>query len=258
MSLNSKSKNNDGIISMYLVPKKMYKTLLSQLDEDEENKNELIAINQNQTNNNNYIENAIAFKKQQSEQKKNTSTSNLQKPDMTDNQSTVTPNTLSRSVSAFRTVQPSAQSDIFPTSVSSNISLTDSQSQTDDQQKKKSSTSTPVKQTLGIKQYRSSPIINALKKRNPAGKLVCPIQTCKKQYPSEEKLAVHLLRVHNNDLAVRDRRALSETSGTLNISNKSSLSSIPEDTPRFPKNSNDPSKHTGARKKLFPEKYPKL
>ena len=255
MSLSSKFKNNDGIISMYLVPKKMYKTLLSQLDEDEENKNELIAINQNQINNNNYIENAIAFKKQQSEQKKNTSTSNLQKPDMTDNQSTVTPNTLSRSVSTFRTIQPSAQSDIFPTNVSRNISLTDSESQTDNEQKKKSTTSTPVKRTHSTKQYRNSPILEAFKNRNSMGFLICPIQACKKQYPSEQKLATHLLKIHNNDLAVRERRVISETSQP---SITSSLSSITQDTPKFRKDSNDPSKNTGAKKKLFPAKYPKL
>ena len=66
----SKFKSNDEILSMYLVPKKMFNALLRILDEDEENKNELLAINQSQTSNNNYIENAIAFKHQQNEQKK--------------------------------------------------------------------------------------------------------------------------------------------------------------------------------------------
>ena len=263
MSPNSKFKNNDEILSMYLVPKKMYNALLNQLDEDEETKNELIAMNQNQINNNNYIENAIAFKKQQSDQKRNTSTSNVQKPDITDNQSAVTPNTLSRSVSTFRPLQLSAQSETFPTNVSSNITLPDNQ--IDSQQKKESikksatnRTSTPVRRTYSQKYYRNSPILQALHNRNPAGKLVCPIQICKKQYVSKDKLAAHLLKEHYNDLAIREKRALSEASRSLNTSNNTPLSSIPEDTPVLPRNSNNSSRNTGARKNLFPSKYPKL
>ena len=106
----------------------MFNTLLKILDEDEENKNELIAINQSQTSDNNYIENAIAFKKQQMEQKKNTSTSNLQKNNIVDTQSAVSPNTLSRTVSTFRPLQPSVQrSDTLPSDVSGDITLPESQ-----------------------------------------------------------------------------------------------------------------------------------
>ena len=120
----------------------MFNTLLSILDEDEENRNELIAMNQSQTNNNNYIENAIAFKKQQNEQKKITSSSNLQKSDITDNQSAVSPNTLSKTVSTFRPSQPSVQrSDTFPTNVTSEITLPESPTP---QQQEKSLTKTPI------------------------------------------------------------------------------------------------------------------
>ena len=59
----SKSKGQNEIHSMFLVPKKLYNSLLNTLQDDEDTKNELMGINQ--TESNNYIENAITFKKQQ-------------------------------------------------------------------------------------------------------------------------------------------------------------------------------------------------
>ena len=161
----SKFKSNDGILSMYLVPKKMFNTLLSILD-DEENRNEIIALNQSQTSNNNYIENAIAFRNRHNEKKKNTPSSNLQKPDITekpditDNQSFVTPSTLSKTISTFRGLQPSGQSDTLPTNVSGDITLPDNQTtdQVRKSGKKSVTTSTPVRQAYKNVSFRNSPV----------------------------------------------------------------------------------------------------
>ena len=264
-----KFKSNDGILSMYLVPKKMFNTLLSILNEDDENKNELIAINQNQTSNNNYIENAIAFKKQQKEQKKNTLTSNLQKFDITDNQSVVTPNTLSRTVSTFRTPQPYVQqSDTSLVNDSSDITLP--QSQTTDEQEKRSnkksvtlSTSTPVKRPYNYYTYRNSPILEAIKKRNASGKYVCPFEQCKKQYVAKKILAAHLLDKHYTELAMRERRLLSTTSQSPKktpspLKQKTSSPSKPEKTLLASATSTDFFGDGSAKKNIFSGKYSRL
>ena len=257
MSPISKFKSNDEILSMYLVPKKMFNTLLKILDEDEENKNELIALNQSQTNNNNYIENAIAFKKKQMEQKKNTSTSNLQKNNIVDTQSAVSPNTLSRTVSTFRPLQQG--SDTLPSDVSSEITLPESQ--TSFQQEKSSkkrkltySTSTPVEEGDSI--YTNSPIIQAINTKNKAGKRVCPI--CTLQYPDVKNLAKHLLSKHPSGLHIKVRRTLQELSNKKSkiTPSPSKTQSTPFSTPSAEET--NVLKNTGAKKKLFKSNYPKL
>ena len=218
----------------------MYNALLHLLDEDEENKNEIIGMNQSQISNTNYIENAIAFKKQQNNQKKNAQTSNAQKPDMTTDQSTVSPGALSRTVSTFRPSQPSVQqNDTLPTNVSSEITLPESQTpnQQEKRSKKKSvtlSTSTPVKRISTQPYYRNTPLLQAIRNRNDDGKIVCPFPKCGKQYVSTNKLATHLVNQHGTELAVRDRRALSQVAQSPQSSNKlaSGASSLSLSTPR--------------------------
>ena len=266
MAPNSKFKSNDGILSMYLVPKKMFNDLLSILDEDEENRNELIAMNKSQTNNNNYIENAIAFKNQQNEQKKNNPSSNLQKFDITDNQSAVSPNTLSKTVSTFRPSRPSLQrSDTFPTNVTSEITLPESRTP---QEQEKSLTKTPIskKKSLTFRtstpdrrmrkhySYTNSPILRAVNTKNKRGKRNCPV--CNKEYVDVPNLAKHLLQVHSNKLL--ETRVLRKKSESDKTPTSSPLN--PGDT-TFSTPSGEASgsnNETYFRKTLFQSKYPKL
>ena len=271
----SKFKSNDGILSMYLVPKKMFNTLLRILDEDEENKNELIALNQSQTSNNNYIENAIAFKKQQNEQKNITPRSNLQKSDIADTQSAVSPNTLSRTIS-FRPLQSSVQrSDTLPTNVSSEITLPENETPYPHKKrsttKRKSvtlSTSTPVKRTKSQVSFRNTPILDAIQNTNSKGFHVCPFEDCKKQYNSTKALGTHFVNKHKDDLAVRKRDSMRVKSFKITKKTPSpfrpggktpspiTLGGTPFSTPSA--EGTDSLKDTSPRKNLFKKGYPKL
>ena len=69
MSSGVKRKTNDEIYSMFLVPKRLYHSLIKNIEEDE-TKKELISMNE-KPNTSNYIENAINFKNLQDRQKIN-------------------------------------------------------------------------------------------------------------------------------------------------------------------------------------------
>ena len=263
MSPASKFGNNDEVLSMFLVPKKMYNNLLTLLHDDEENKNELIGMNQSQTSNNNYIENAITFKKQQNDQNKNASTSNpqtnLQKPNSTNDQSAVLSNTLARSVSTYQPpLHPVLRTDTLPSNVSRDISLPESQAISKSKSIPKK-TSTPLKHADVHQKYRNSPILQALNNRVD-GKLVCPFTYCAKKYVPPQAMASHLIKDHNTEIAVRDRRVLSEAAKSSNTARTSIASSSGGEmqTPLSSKDSTNPPENLGARKKLFPKSYPKL
>ena len=69
MSSGVKRKTHDEIYSMFLVPKRLYHSLIKNI-EDDETKKELISMNE-KSNTANYIENAINFKNLQDRQKMN-------------------------------------------------------------------------------------------------------------------------------------------------------------------------------------------
>ena len=69
MSSGVKRKTHDEIYSMFLVPKRLYYSLMKNI-EDDETKKELISMNE-KPNTANYIENAINFKNLRDRQKMN-------------------------------------------------------------------------------------------------------------------------------------------------------------------------------------------
>ena len=269
----SKFKSDDGILSMYLVPKKMYNILLKIAHEDEENKNELIAMNQSQTNNNNYIENAITFKKQQDDQKK--------KRLAAENKFDFSPNALSRTVSTFRPLQ---RGDTFPTNVTRENTLSDDQTPIQQETTRRTLTFSGSTPKRGSYSFKNSPIMDAINYPNKLGRLVCPL--CNKSYQNKRRLASHLMDVHMKDLAVRDKRKLHEISLEKKKTTPSKFKSASKRNTKTPSPSEPASKRKAtpspsegedtpfstppaeeakspgssrpSRKNIYPSKYPKI
>ena len=71
---------------------------------------------------------------------------------------------------------------------------------------KKSAYSTPI--NTQQEEWRETPVLEAMTKRNSRGKLVCPVPDCWKQYVAEGQLGKHLLKDHPKDIALKDKKTI--------------------------------------------------
>ena len=276
-SVSKFKKNNDGVASMFLVPKRLYESLLNLLkNEDEETKNEIIALNQNLiNNNNNYIENAIKYRNLQNLQK-----NTQKKPDFTNS------NITQGNLTATQDYQPMPMSSLLQqqtidySSPLSRLPMSETISSGPNVLEEEGAaaaaidTSTPIRPPSS-EMYRSSPILRAMNEPNKEGKRVCPFSKCKKQYVNEAELAKHIFSKHGQDLAVRDRQLLeyslvSSQTPEENIQGEKLLRKTGKKTfdESSLETSDSPSKKKKPRtradvkkatsKKMFPSSYPKL
>ena len=58
------------------------------------------------------------------------------------------------------------------------------------------------------REWRETPVAEAMMQRNSKGKLVCPIYDCWKQYVDETQLGKHLLKEHTKDIALKDKKTI--------------------------------------------------
>ena len=268
--------------SMFLVPKRLYYSLIKNT-EDDESKKELISMNE-KPETTNYIENAIKFKNLQDRQKINQTGDKLLRfgPDKLPNVMTVTQSdssmgrtyqSLSRSPSTQipqreeipnvmspgqvaqidssmgRTYQsvsrsPSAQipqqeemlNVMLPGQVDSSINRADRSLSTPttaqipqqeefstpmierqpvtersiSPERTKSPNESAYSTSVGTqwREWRETPVIEAMTQRNSKGKLVCPIPDCQKQYVDEAQLGKHLLKEHPKDIGLKDKKTI--------------------------------------------------
>ena len=269
-SISKFKKNNDGVASMFLVPKRMYESLLNLLsNEDEETKNEIIALNQNHINNNtNYIENAIKYRNLQNLQK------NInKKPDFTNSNITQGNLTASRDYQPVSSLlqQPTIDysSPLMTLPMSETISSEPNILEEEGAAAAAIDTSTPVRPPSS-EMYRNSPLLKAINETNKEGKRVCPFSACRKQYISIAELAKHLFSQHKPDLAMRDRKfleysLLSSRSSKENPLRKNSRKKVNEKSLEETGSSLKKKPQTKAdvkvvrsKKTKFPSSYPKL
>ena len=287
MASIAKSKEPNEIHSMFLVPKKMYNSLLNLIQDDEDTKNEIMGINQ--TGSNNYIENAITFKKQQDQQQNisnnlavNRGISTLPSNVTRGPPSVVTRDSNRPSSPNIFSLQSNVGGEVTPSSnASANLSTPTSGAYfTAGTKKKRPSmyeTSTPVdvrkkrpafddtpidsgvaagaaaSNTENV--FKNSPITRALNVRIE-GRLICPFKACQKKYTTIKVLGPHLLKVHSADLGINDQKIIkssiqeSEKKEKKKRSGESDLdSSGPDRSNRgLPKRKN----------LLFTDKYPPL
>ena len=277
-SISKFKKNNDGVSSMFLIPKRMYESLLNLLDnDDEETKNEIIALNQNQINNsNNYIENAIKYRNLQNLQKSAT-----KKPDFInssisrENLTTTRDYQLPPSLLQQQTVDYSSP---FPNMPMSEMITPDERQPINDRSNELGvegaaavETSTPLRPPPD-EQYRNSPIFKAINEPNALGKRVCPFDYCKRQNRDVPSLAKHLLAEHASELGTRERKILSySTESSQNpiknlpqektlkkTAGKKSGAKVTVSPLRRPRTRAQTDKDSPKRRKLFPSSYPKL
>ena len=228
-SISKFKKNNDGVASMFLVPKRMYESLLDLLDyEDEETRNEIIALNQNQINsNNNYIENAIRYRNLQNLQRNisrrpNFVNSNVSRENVSTTQDYQLPTSLLQQQTTDYSSPFSnlAKSDF--NSISEMITSVDRQPNNESEVGGATAveTSTPLRPPQD-EQYRNSPIYRAINETNEFGKRVCPFDYCKKEFRDVPELAKHMFKAHATEMGDRQRQIL-----------KYSQESIPIKTPK--------------------------
>ena len=70
----------------------------------------------------------------------------------------------------------------------------------------KSAYSTPI--NTQQEEWRETPVLEVMTKRNSRGKLVCPVPDCWKQYVDEGQLGKHLLKDHPKDIALKDKKTI--------------------------------------------------
>ena len=292
MASITKSKEPNEIHSMFLVPKKMYNSLINLLQDDEDTKNEIMGINQ--TGSNNYIENAITFKKQRDQQQNISNNSAAVNRGISTLPSNVTrgpPSVLTRdsnrpsSPNNF-SVPSNVGGEVTPSSnATSNFGTPTSGAYfTAGTKKKRPSmfdTSTPV--GIGKKRpefddtpidsggaaaaadaaatpsnnenvFKNSPITRALNVRI-GGRLICPFQACQKKYTSIKVLGPHLLKEHIANLGINEQKVIKSS---IKKSAKKEKKTRPTAEPDSD-SSGGPDRGLPRRKNLFfPDKYPPL
>ena len=219
MSLGVKIKLHDEMYSMFLVPKRLYYSLIKNT-EDNESKKELISMNE-KPETTNYIENAIKFKNLQDRQKINQTGDKLLRygPDKLPNVTSVTQShgsmgrtyqSVSRSPSAHvmspgrvdcsmdrtnRSLSTSTTAQI-PQQEEFSTPMIERQPDTErcisserTKSLNESAYSTPVLYSTQWREWRETPVAVAMTQRNSKGKLVCPIYDCRKQHVDEAQLA---------------------------------------------------------------------
>ena len=230
---------------MFLVPKRLYYSLMKNI-EDDETKKELISMNE-KPNTNNYIENAITFKNLQDRQKMNQMGDKLyhlgphKLPNVTSVAQTNsimgrTYQSLSRSTSAQISQREEMLNVMSPARVDSGMDHTDRSLSTStpaqipqqeesilpstciierepdterssSPERSKSPNKTKFSTPVGT-EWRETPIVEAMTQRNSRGRFVCPFYDCRKQYINEAQLGRHLLRDHYKDMSMRDRKTV--------------------------------------------------
>ena len=186
MSLGVKRKTHDEIYSMFLVSKRLYHSLMKNI-EDDETKKELISMNE-KPNTANYIKNAINFKNLQDRQKMNQAGDKLYRlgsDKMSDAMLPVQVNSstgckyqsISRSTTAQTPQQKGNTAQFLPSTPIIKREPDTELFYTAGRPKSQDDTSTSV-----TPEWQNSPIARAVTQRNLDGKLVCPFSACGKQY----------------------------------------------------------------------------
>ena len=283
MSSGVKIKPHDEMYSMFLVPKRLYYSLIKNT-EDDESKKELISMNE-KPETTNYIENAIKFKNLQDRQKiiqtgdkllrfgsdklpnvtsiaqsdsmgrtyQSLSRSpSTQIPQREEIQNVMSPgrvtqkgssidrayHPVSRSPSTQITQREEIPNALTPARIDTSMDLTDVslyrtpteipqqeennlpstpiiERQSDAEkslspEKTKSPNESAYSTPVGTQreEWRETPVLEAMTKRNSRGKLVCPVPDCWKQYVDEGQLGKHLLKDHPKDIALKDKKTI--------------------------------------------------
>ena len=248
MSSGVKIKPDDEMYSMFLVPKRLYYSLMKNI-EDDETKKQLISMDE-KPETTNYIENAIKFKNLQYRQKMNQTGDKLYcfGPDKLPNVMSVartnssmgrTYQSLSRSTSAQIPQREEMPNVMSPGLVDSSMdrtyrslsTLTPAQipqqeesilpstpiierehdtERSSSPERSKSPNKTKFSTPVGAKwrQWQDTPIVEVMTQRNSRGRFVCPIYDCRKQYINKAQLGRHLLRDHYKDMSMRDRKTI--------------------------------------------------
>ncbi len=281
MSSAVKRKLNDEIYSMFLVPKRLYHSLIKNI-EDNETKKELISMNE-KPNTSNYIENAINFKNLQDRQKMNQSgdklyrfgsdnISNVMPPVQLDSSTGRTYQSISRSTTAQTPQQKENTAQFLPTTPVMEREPDPDLFYTASRPKSKDDTSTP-----DVPEWRNSPVIKALTQKNSDGKIVCPFSACGKQYVDDAQFGKHLVRDHMKELSIFDTekigKDIASVSSQASKSPSASTSSLktgsggakkktftisPVQTRSKSKKLSTTDADAVKKKLLFPGKYPKL
>ena len=272
-SVSKFKKNNDGVASMFLVPKRLYESLLNLLkNEDEETKNEIIALNQNLiNNNNNYIENAIRYRNLQNLQKNTHKKPDFTNSNITQGNLTATQDYQPVPVSSLlqqQTIDYSSPSSRQPMSetISSGPNILEGEGAA----AMAIDTSTPVRPPSD-EMYRKSPLAKAIHEPNKEGKRVCPFSACRKQYVNVTELAKHIFAEHEKDLAIRERKMLehsllSSLTSEKKPTRKNSRKKVDEKSLEKQDSSSSKKKPrtradvkvSTSKKMMFPSNYPKL
>ena len=268
---------------MFLIPKRMYESLLSLLDnDDEEAKNEIIALNQNQINNsNNYIENAIKYRNLQNLQKNigkkpDFINSNISRENLTTTRDYQSPSSLlQQQTVGYSSPFPNLTKSDF-NSISEMITSNERQPISDRSDELEVDgaaaieTSTPLRPPPN-EEYRNSPIFRAINEPNAAGKRVCPFTYCALQYRDIPTLSNHLMTKHLSEIGTREQQIVAYSlNSTRNIpqektlkknaikkSNEKSLEKNGASL-RRPRTRAQANNDSSKNKKLFPSSYPKL
>ena len=277
MSSGVKRKTNDEIYSMFLVPKRLYHSLIKNI-EDNETKKELISMNE-KPNTSNYIENAINFKNLQDRQKMNQSGDKLYRfnsdnmpPVQVDSSTGRTYQSISRSTTAQTPQQKENTAQFLPTTPVMEREPDPDLFYTASRPKSKDDTSTP-----DVPEWRNSPVIKALTQKNSDGKIVCPFTACGKQYVDDAQFGKHLVRDHMKELSIFDTekigKDIASVSSQASKSPSASMSSLktgsggakkktftisPVQTRSKSKKLSTTDADAVKKKLLFPGKYPKL
>ena len=246
MSSGVKRKTNDEIYSMFLVPKRLYHSLIKNI-EDDETKKELISMNE-KPNTSNYIENAINFKNLQDRQKMNQSgdklyrfgsdkISNVMPPVQVDSSMGRTYQSISRSTTAQTPQQKENIAQFSPTTPIMEREPDPDLFYTASRPKSQDDTSTP-----DMPEWRNLPVIKALTQRNSDGKIVCPFTACGKHYVNDAQFGKHIVRDHKKELSIVDTEKISK--------DIASVSSQASKSPSAPMSSLKTGSG-GAKKKTF-------
>ena len=82
-----------------------------------------------------------------------------------------------------------------------------------------------------VLKWRNIPIAKALKEKNAAGKIVCPLPGCGKQYVGIQQFGKHMMKDHYKELSVRDQNKIFQMTSTPL---KKRLGDIRNSSPSFP------------------------
>ena len=229
MSSGVKRKTHDEIYSMFLVPKRLYHSLIKNI-EDDETKKELISMNE-KPNTANYIKNAINFKNLQDRQKMNQAGDKLYRPGsdkmsdvmlpvQVDSSTGRTYQSISRSTTAQTPQQKENTAKFLPTTPIIERKPNTELFHTAGRPKSQDDTSTPV-----TPEWRNSPVEKALTQRNLDGKIVFPFTACGKQYVSDAQFSKHLIR-DRKELSIKDTEKIRDITSVSSQGSKSPSVSI--------------------------------